>query len=188
MSESGHLAFGFLLIALVVCSPLRAASDGFVVTKAGSELKDGVYYLDVQVEYMFSDTALEALDNGVPLTLELRVQVRREGAWLWEENLTERRQWIVIRYQPLSELYQVVGQSNGLKQSFVTRDAAIAALGEIEDLRLLEQERLKAEEKYLIRIKVSLDIEALPLPLRPLAYLKPSWDLSSGWSRWPLLP
>ena len=64
--------------------------------------------------------------------------------------------------------------------------AAIAALGEIEDLWLLEQERLEPDENYLLKVKVSLDIEALPLPLRPVAYLKPSWDLSSGWSRWPL--
>ena len=42
------------------------------------------------------------------------------------------------------------------------------------------------DEEYLVRVDVKLDIEALPLPLRPVAYLKPSWDLTSGWSRWPL--
>jgi hypothetical protein len=177
-----------LVSAVIACFSLIAIAGAFAVTRVATELKNGVYYLDAEVDYVFSDSALEALDNGVPLTLEVRVQVRREGAWMWEENLAEQRQLFLIRYQPLSEIYQVVRQPDGPKQSFVTQAAAIAALGEIEDLRLLEQERLEAGEKYRVKVKVSLDIDALPLPLRPVAYLKASWDLSSGWSRWPLEP
>ena len=37
-------------------------------------------------------------------------------------------------------------------------------------------------------LKIALDIEELPLPLRPTAYLLPSWKLSSGWTTWPLRP
>lgn len=188
MTECGRLTFGLLFSAVIACCSFNAMADGFAVTRVGAELKDGGYYLDVQAVYEFSDSALEALEHGVPLTLEVRAQVRREGAWIWEENLVERRQLFLIRYQPLSELYQVVRQPDGPKQSFVTQAAAIAALGEIEDLWLLERERLEPDEKYLVKVKVALDIEALPLPLRPVAYLKPSWDLSSGWSRWPLEP
>lgn len=177
----------FLGLGWLLCSPAFAAS-GFVVTAASTRLQGQLYLLDVEVDYGFSETALEALDNGVPLTLEMRVQVRREGAWIWESNLVERRQLYTIRYQPLSELYQVTRLPEGPKRSFVTRAAALAALGEVHDLPLLDKGRLDPDESYLVRVKVSLDVEALPLPLRPVAYLKPSWDLSSGWSRWPLEP
>ncbi len=176
------LCFGWLL-----CQPVFGAS-GFVVANAATRLQEQIYLLDVQVDYGFSEAALEALDNGVPLTLEMRVQVRRKGAWIWESNLVERRRLYTIRYQPLPELYQVAGLQEGTKQSFATRAAALVALGEVRDLPLLNKSRLEADESYLVRVKVSLDVEALPLPLRPVAYLKPSWDLSSGWSRWPLEP
>jgi hypothetical protein len=188
MSEVLHrllpllLGFGWLL-----CPPAFGAS-GFVVASASTRLQEQTYLLDVQVDYGFSETALEALDNGVPLTLEMQVQVRRKGAWIWESNLVERRQLYTIRYRSLPELYQVARLPEGPKQSFVTRAAAISALGEIHDLPLLDKSRLDPDESYLVRVQVSLDVEALPLPLRPVAYLKPSWDLSSGWSRWPLEP
>jgi hypothetical protein len=120
--------------------------------------------------------------------LELHLQVRREDAWIWEENLLDRRQRYLIRYLPLTELYQVVRLPAGEKRSFVTRAAAISALGEIEGISLLPKLRLEADEKYRLGVKVSLDIEALPLPLRPVAYLRPSWNLSSGWTQWPLRP
>ena len=176
------LGFGWLL-----CPPVCGAS-GFVVANAVTRLEEQTYLLDVQVDYGFSETALEALDNGVPLTLEMRVQVRRKGAWIWESNLVERRRLYTIRYRPLPELYLVVRLPEGPKQSFVTRAAAIAALGEVHDLPLLDRSRLDPDERYLVRVKVSLEVEALPLPLRPVAYLQPSWDLSSGWTLWPLDP
>ncbi|MEY3760764.1 MAG: hypothetical protein RIR39_2255, partial [Pseudomonadota bacterium] len=35
-------------------------------------------------------------------------------------------------------------------------------------------------------VKVSFDRDALPLPLRPIAYIDPQWYLSSDWTLWPL--
>ncbi len=174
------LALGFSLAAM--------AAAGILVTRAETRLQDQEYMLNLHMEYNFSPTALEALDNGVPLTIDTHIKIRREGAWIWEENLLDLHQLLLIRYQPLSRLYQVVSLPDGHKQSFVTRAAAVGALGEINGLPLLRQDRLEQDEVYLMHIRVSLDIEALPLPLRPVAYLKPSWDLSSGWTKWPLEP
>jgi hypothetical protein len=70
----------------------------------------------------------------------------------------------------------------------VTRDAALAALGEIQGLQLLDRARLDPEQAYEVQIRASLDIEELPLPLRPMAYLYPSWKHASKWTKWPLTP
>jgi hypothetical protein len=178
---------GLLWLLLVVGLPALGAA-GFVVTRVETRPQDDRYVMDARVDFSFSDTALDALDNGVPLTIEVRVQVRSKGAWIWQRSLLDSRQLYSIRYQPLAELYQVSRLPDGPEVSFVTRAAAIDALGEIEGLNLLPRDRLDPGEQYEVRVKVSLDIEALPLPLRPMAYLRPSWDLSSGWTRWPLEP
>jgi len=175
-----------LLISLALACVCAMAASGILVTRAEPRMADDQLLLDMNVEYNFSPKALEALDNGVPLTLEAQIQIRRKGAWIWEENLLDKRQLMLIRYQPLSRLYQVVRLPHGPKQSFVTRRAAIGALGDMEGLQLLPRAVLDAEHDYLLNIQVSLDIEALPLPLRPMAYLTSDWDLSSGWTQWPL--
>ncbi len=186
MSRRQGLLLLFPLLALV--SLCVMAGSGILVTRAEPHTANDQLLLDVNVEYNFSPKALEALDNGVPLTLEAHIRIRREGAWIWEENLLDKRQLMLIRYQPLSRLYQVVRLPHGPKQSFVTRRAAISALGDMDGLQLLAHEKLDAEDAYKLQIKVSLDIEALPLPLRPMAYLTSDWDLSSGWTHWPLQP
>ena len=73
-------------------------------------------------------------------------------------------------------------------RTFVTREGAIAALGELTDLQLVDQRRLEAAESYEVHLKVSLDIEALPLPLqlgRPTCVRPGSL---SRWTKWPLTP
>lgn len=180
-----QLAALLLMLTALVGAAL-AAEGGFVVSKVSTASEKNGYFIDVEVDYVFSETALEALDNGVPLTLDLHYQLRRKGAWIWEDNLVDRNQLYLIRYLPLTKLYQVVRLPDGDKQSFYTRAAAISALGESGRLPMVPQSTLDPDEDYQVRVKVSLDIESLPLPLRPVAYLKPSWKLTSGWTRWPL--
>jgi len=178
------LWLGALLMAF---APVVRA-DGFVVEEMQSRLQDGTYLLDARIDYRFSDAALEALDNGVPLHLEVQVQIQREGAWFWERALQDRKLSFVIRFLPLSELYLVADQQAGSRRSFATRGAAIDALGDLSGLILVGEDALDPAQRYIVRLRAALDIGALPLPLRPLAYLSPAWQLTSPWKAWHLQP
>lgn len=174
-----------LLLALVVA--VAAAAD-FHVTEARTRLREEVYHLDAQIEYNFSSAALEALANGVPLTIEVHIQVRPASAWVWETSLVDQRLRYLIRYKPLSERYLVVRLPGETGRTFVSREAALAALGDLRGLQLIGAGRLTPERDYEVHIRASLDIEELPLPLRPRAYLSRAWRQSSNWTKWPLTP
>ncbi|MEW8027162.1 MAG: DUF4390 domain-containing protein, partial [Candidatus Thiodiazotropha sp.] len=68
------------------------------------------------------------------------------------------------------------------------QDAALYALGEIANLPMVSPVKLAPGEAYQLRLRADLDIESLPLPLQPLAYLGRGWKLTTGWSQWPLQP
>ena len=178
-------AWSAVLVLLVAAA---AAAAEFTITKAAARLQVGTYLVDAAIDYRFSEVVLEALENGVPLTVELHVEVRREGAWVWEADAVDRRLRSQIRYSPLLGTYQVTHLESGAKRSFATRDAALSALGEIKDLAVVRADALKPGENYRVDMQAALDIESLPLPLRPRAYLSGDWNLSSEWSRWRLRP
>ncbi|WP_296695864.1 DUF4390 domain-containing protein [Thiocapsa sp. UBA6158] len=165
-----------------------AARDGLRVEQVETRLLDDIFFMNALLDYRFSTEALEALENGVPLTILVQIQIRRVGAWLWEDSQLDLQLRYAIRYKPLSERYEVYRLPGTEGRSFVSRDAAIRALGEILDLSLIGASSLDDDTDYEVQIRASLDIEELPLPLRPMAYLKPAWKLSSGWSKWPLTP
>jgi hypothetical protein len=177
------------LVLLFLCT-LTAAPEvmaEFVVKEVRAREEGDMLLMDARIDYGFSEEALEALDNGVPLTVEVHIQLRGADDWVWSESLVDQRLRYVIRYKPLSERYLVSRRPDEGGISYVTRDAAIAGLGEIEGLQLVSRERLREEGgSFEIQVKASLDIDELPLPLKPMAYLFPSWKLSSGWTKWPL--
>ena len=179
----------YLALSVLMLGALAAlASRGFDVVDVSTRLEEDTYVMNARIDYQFSDRALEALDNGVPLTLEVHIQVRPRDDWVWEESLVDARLRYRIQYKPLSDRYLVTRLPGETGRTYVTRDAAVAALGEIKDLQLLDRNRLEPDVPYEVQIRASLDIEELPLPLRPMAYLYPSWKQSSKWTKWPLEP
>jgi translation initiation factor IF-1 len=150
--------------------------------------EQGLILLDAQIDYQLNDTVSEALENGVPLTFETHVQMRRAKAWIWEKDVVDHRLRTVLRYRPLSGLYELRNLQGDEGLAFATRDAALGALGRIVAMPVIERERLDLDKEYLVRVEVGLDIEALPLPMRPLAYLDSDWSLSSELWEWRLRP
>lgn len=177
--------FPLFACGLMLCCGGVVAAD-FVIRNVQIEQQDDRYMLGLQVDYQLSETALEALQNGVPLTLVVQLQVEKVWGSFWEKGPLERQLRRQIRYHALTELYRVVDLQSGEEKNFVTEDAALHALGELQGLRLLEHQALTPGVEYHLRLRADLDIESLPLPLRPLAYLGKGWKLTSGWSQWPL--
>jgi hypothetical protein len=175
-----------LFVAACYLPADRALAADFQIRDVQIELDNGLYTLNARVEYQLTETALEALRNGVPLTLDVIFRVERVWNKFWEEGPLESKLSYQIRYHALTELYRVVDLQSGEDQHFVTMDAAIDALGELQGISLLREADLTQGETYQLKIRAELDIESLPLPLRPLAYIGKGWKMTSGWTLWPL--
>ena len=175
--------------ALLMCLPAVLLAGGVEFRRITLTLsEDGRILLDADIRYDLNETVLEALENGVPLTFETHVQMRRAKAWVWESDVVEHRLRTVLHYRPLSGMYELRNLQGDEHLSFATRDAALNTLGNIVAMPVIERKRLNLDEDYLVRIDVALDIEALPLPMRPTAYLNRDWWVSSEPWEWRLRP
>jgi hypothetical protein len=154
--------------------------DAHAWSEAGSQM------LDAQFTVRLSSGAQEALESGVPLVLEFQVQLVKTHKWFWDMvdvELTQRRQ---LQYHALSRSYLVKDLNTGTQGNYRHLDDALRAAGTIQNLRLTDAP-LQAGQRYLVRIRGSLDIESLPTPVRLLAYVSSAWDMQSEWYAWPLV-
>ena len=172
--------------AVAADQPVRDSS--FAVHEARSLLVNGVYRISAQVEYQLGDQALEALEHGVPLVLEIKIQVYRQREWLWSEQVAQLRQRYQLRYHALSRRYLVHSFNTGVQHSFQYLEDALQAIGTLYDLPLLDARLLEPEGEYELRLRADLDIEQLPTPIRLWAYLSSGWGMKSDWYTWPLEP
>ncbi len=181
----------YVWLLLGLCC-LLAASQAWAretrIIDARTLLVDNVYRLGAHVDFDFNDTLNDALHNGVPLLIELRIEVLRDRRWLWPESIAELRQRFKLAYHALSRRYLVDNFSTGGQQSFAALGDALAYIGNVYDLPLIDAQLLDQDEKYYVRMRADIDVEALPTPVRAWAYLGSEWSLKSEWYQWQLQP
>ncbi|WP_457673999.1 DUF4390 domain-containing protein [Thiolapillus sp.] len=178
------------LLLLLFCSFLalsaQAASISYKAVAIGEE--DGWIVLDLLQHYVLSDTMLEALENGVPLTFVTEIVIDPEDAAFWRSALARKTVRRQLSFHPLAGEYEVLDLDTGSRRRFATRDAALLALGDLKGERIIRSSSLDKGRFYRVSIQTSNDIGELPLPLRPKAYLSPGWHLSSKVYEWRLQP
>lgn len=173
-----------LALALALVAPRNGAAD-FRVLDAGSRLQDGIHRVDARIDFRFSDDAIAAMDSGVAIVVSVRMEVLRLRTLL-DETVAEVRARYRIESRSLSRTFVVTNLSTDETKTYQSFDGMIAALGEIRNFPLLDDRVLDGDEDYRVRLRATLDIESLPAPMRPLAYLNSDWRLSSDWVTWPL--
>jgi hypothetical protein len=176
-----------LLAGLLTLLPIQAsrAEHAFTIKSLETQLEQGVYQLDSRSEYRLSEEALSALKNGVPFLILMNIEVE-QVRWYWNKNLAELEQGYLLLYHALSEKFIVHNLNSGVQEHYSTLDAALNALGQISKLPLIDAKLLDPKMRYQIKMRTYLDIESLPAPMRPLAYISSDWQLDSDWVSWPL--
>lgn len=160
----------------------------FSINYARTHLVEEVYLLDADLSYGLTEVVLEALQNGVPLTLVLTIVVKRERWYFWDEKIATLRQRYQLKYYAFSQQYVVKNLNTEIRNYFSSLHAALQALEHLTSFPLIDKQLIKPNQQYQVHLQTHLDIESLPVPLRPIAYLSSQWRLSSRWYLCPLHP
>ena len=190
ISHRHSVAWVMLLGWLVLWVPCTVSAEDayFSVRDARAVLKDGVYLLDANIVYRFSDAALEALHNGIPLVLEMQIKVGRKRDWLWTDTVAALSRRFRLQYHALSDRYVIHNLNTDQRQSFATLDDALHGLGLVRGFPMLDAKLLHAGDEYRASVRAVLLIEELPTPMRLWAYVSDQWHHDSSWYTWRLQP
>jgi len=173
-------------MGLLCSAVLHAQEAGVEIRSASTRLDDGVWYLAARIDYRLNRETLEALQNGIPLTFELRVELTRQRSWLPDEDVASLRQDFELSWQPLARSYLVRNKNSGDQRAHTTLFAALNDLGRITALPLIDAALVDDAENYEVSLRAALDQQQLPGPLRMLAFWDDDFTLESEWYRWDL--
>ena len=158
----------------------------FEVRSASTTLVDGVHLLDARLQLVLSSEALDALNNAVPLTIELQVQMIRQRRFYMDALDAELAVRFELEYRPLSQRYIVRNLNSGDQDSFATLYSALNNLGRIQALPVVDDSLLAEDRNYRVRIRAMLQTEQYAAPLRLLFFWRSEWQLQSDWFEWML--
>jgi hypothetical protein len=179
---------GVLLGGAVLFAPGAQADDqpGFVIRTAYSELVNGVYYLDADVGLNLSDDAVNALENGLPITVKLQIEIIKHHTWWLNSTTATLEQSYQISYHALSRRFIITNLNSGDQQSYATYREAVTSMGQVSDLPIIDAKLLDPGAHYNIRLRAVLDVTTMPGPLQLFASIFKGWNLSSDWYQWVL--
>jgi hypothetical protein len=158
----------------------------FEVRSASTELVGGVYVLDARLQLVLSSDALNALNSGVPLTIELQMQVIRSRRFYIDALDAELAFRFELEYRPISQRYIVRNLNTGNQDSFATLYSALNSLGRIQRLPVIDESLLVPDRNYRVRLRALLATEQYSAPLRLLFFWRDEWQLKSDWYEWKL--
>jgi len=171
---------------LIPCSGFCAEFSALVTDVTVSK-QNQQYVISADIDYPLSTEAKLALKNGVPLYWILQIKVLQQRSWVWNKTLQAREIRYRIQYNALLNMYRVRNEDSGEISNFSSLSAALGLMSALRNLPVIDEAEIDPEQSYQIAIKATFDRDALPLPLRPIAYTNPQWFLSSDWTLWPLV-
>lgn len=166
-----------------------SASADFKVAELQPELREQSLVLHGQLELGLNAKVEEALAKGIPLEVVIDVHLYRERRFWWDPKIASWTLHRRIQYHALSGQYlvNIMSPEAEAGESLLTLQEALRQLGSLDEVLLTLNEPL-IPGRHSVDIRASLDIEALPAPLRPVAYTSFPWHLNSGWSSWKIAP
>ena len=176
-----------LLVAGTGIAQEEAVREGyFEVRSASTTLIGGVHTLDARLQLVLSNEALEALSSGVPLTIELQLQVIRTRRLYLDAVDAELAIRYELEYRPVAQRYIVRNLNSGDQDSFATLYSALNNLGRVQGLPAIDDSLLVPDRPYRFRLRAMLNTQQYPAPLRLLLFWRSEWQLQSEWIEWPL--
>ena len=181
------MLLGAGLVMACVSGAVRADDHGgFVIRTAYTELTGGVYYLNADVDLNLSDDAVNALENGLPLTVELQIEIIKHRSLWWNTRIAALTEHYQISFHALTRRFIITNLNSGDQESFASYREAITNLGQVSDLPLIDADLIEPGDRYNVRMRAVLDIKSFPGPLQLIASLFKGWDLTSDWYEWVL--
>jgi hypothetical protein len=170
--------------------PLQA--DGlegrFEVRSADLQLKDGVYHLNAHMDLPVSDAVRRGLAEGVPLTIELDLDIERVRQLLPNSRVAELTQRYHLQYNAVSARYILRNDNSGQQQSLSNVDSALELLSEVRGLPVLDKALISAGRRYEASVRAKVDYGSVPFTLRVVMFWVNDWHRESDWYTWTLQP
>jgi Domain of unknown function (DUF4390) len=185
-----RLLCGAWLAALLLLQPLYA--DGlegrFEVRSADLELEDGVYHMNARLAMPISEAVRRGLAEGVPLNLELDIEIERVRQLLPNSKVAELTQRYHLEYNAVSARYTLRNVNSGQQESLGSVDAAVERLSDIRDLPVLDRALIADDRRYEASVRAKVDYGTVPFTLRLVMFWVGDWHRESDWYTWTFQP
>jgi len=178
-------AIHVVLLVLSIWTPTSWAGERFVKIKQAHLVYENKQVdVSAQLDFHLSEEALIALHSGITLYWNVSLHLK-QFFWqgVWSKDLYSQMRRYSLTYYTLLNNYRVRDERNQKFRQFANVNDALSYM-EILHYKHLKIGLIDPNQCITAQLSVQFDKEALPIPLRPVAYFDKQWDLSANERQW----
>jgi hypothetical protein len=184
----GARRWALCVIATIACLGAWPRAEALALGAVEVALEEGVYTLDAQLDMELPEPARRAVESGLTLRLDYEIVVDRVRRYMVDAEVAALVQRYEVSYHALSQRWLVRNLNTGEQQDFGSLDAALARLGDVRGLPILDAALLEPGLVYQGRIRAVLDLSTAPAAFGWLLFWADDWSDESDWQEWTLRP
>lgn len=182
--KSKRLVRVMLLLLLVITTNLVAQPATPI--KGESFLLNGVYYSNIDIEFVFSQEYLGALNSGLVFDIDLDFLVVNVRKRRLNREIGKLSQKYTLKYNAFTQRYTILNVNTGREVSRSSVGSALQYLGSIRNLPTIDDSLINIDQNYQVYLQVSTRAQGVPNWIKALTFWRDNLDFVTEWIQWPL--
>ncbi len=180
------MKFIYGLLVVVLCSVPARAEDTpvFAVETANFSMQKSLLLLDAHLMIELPDYISIAVDRGFAVPLMFEVEILESRRYWFDKKIVSLKQQYLLHYLPMLHSYVISDVNQGQRHYFDSREQAVESIQMIYHYAMLDIGNIAVDLEVYARMRVGLDVDELPLPLKSSSLWDNDWDLRSAWFNW----
>ena len=170
---------------LLASASQLALARSFEIKQVDASFNGQHLSVDSQFSLSLNDVVIDAIHNGIPVTLSTTIELFRPRKFWLDKQLANWQFDYTLRYHSLTSTYLLDSPFLSAAKSYSKLEDALQEIAKFHfDSEIIEQTLPASTEGYYLQLQISLNIDALPAPLRVVAFASPPWRLKSEPYEW----
>jgi hypothetical protein len=178
------ILFGLLISA----ASIAQGESAFNIKAASFTMQDSLLLLDSTIEIELPKYINKAIDQGFAVPLMFEVEVLKYSKYWLDEKLLSLKQQYQLHYLPMLSSYAIFDVNANQRMYFNSRLEAVRYLKVIYAYPMFDINNINQSGRVYVRMRVGIDVDELPLPLKSSSLWDNDWELQSDWFEWKVDP
>jgi hypothetical protein len=174
-----------ILFGLLICAvSIAQAESEFNIKTASFTMRDSLLLLDSTIEIELPQYINRAIDQGFAVPLMFEVEMLKYSRYWFDKKLLSLKQKYQLHYLPMLSSYAIYDVNKNQRMYFNSRQEAVFYLEVIYAYPMFDITNINQSEPVYARLRVGIDFDELPLPLKSNSLWDNDWGLQSDWFEW----
>ena len=178
-------ALGLTLLLLSLITTTLFAQPAKPI-KGESFLLNGVYYSNIDIEFVFNQEYLDALQSGLVFDIDLDFVVVNDRKRRLNREIGKLSQKYTLKYNAFTQRYTILNVNTGREISHSTVGSTLQYLGSVRNLPTIDDSLINIDQDYQVYLQVSTKARGVPSWIKTLTFWRDNLDFVTEWIQWPL--